>query len=227
MAYNFLGLVNDINRRLNEVELPPSNFASAVGQYSLAKDSVNSSIRTINQDKFTWPFNYVEQEDILTAGTMRYPTPHNAKFINYNTFRVKRNSTFGNTTRKLKVMDYENYLENHVDDEYNTDTSIRQVPTHIIRAPGEEYVVYPNPDRNYELVYEYYGLPVDMELYSDIPTIPEAFRHIIVDGAMYYMYKFRGDEASAQQEIQRFSDKLKDMRSIYINRYEYIRDTRV
>ena len=55
MAYDFLGLVNDVNRRLNEVELTSSNFSSATGFYSQIKDSVNSSIRYINQSEFKWP----------------------------------------------------------------------------------------------------------------------------------------------------------------------------
>ena len=38
MAYDFLGLVNDVNKRLNEVELTSSNFGNAVGFYSAAKD---------------------------------------------------------------------------------------------------------------------------------------------------------------------------------------------
>lgn len=35
MAYDFIGLVNDVNRRLNEVELTTSNFATAQGYYNL------------------------------------------------------------------------------------------------------------------------------------------------------------------------------------------------
>ena len=38
MAYNYIGLVNDINRRLNEVELSSTNFANAVGEYSMVKN---------------------------------------------------------------------------------------------------------------------------------------------------------------------------------------------
>ena len=49
MAYDFLGLVNAVNRRLNEVELSSANFATATGFYSQAKDAVNASIRYINQ----------------------------------------------------------------------------------------------------------------------------------------------------------------------------------
>ena len=32
MAYDFLGLVNDVNRRLNEVSLTSSNFDTATGE---------------------------------------------------------------------------------------------------------------------------------------------------------------------------------------------------
>ena len=31
MAYDFLGLVNDVNRRLNEVALTSANFAATTG----------------------------------------------------------------------------------------------------------------------------------------------------------------------------------------------------
>ena len=48
MAYNYLDLVNEINRRLNEVELSTTNFLSAKGFYETAKDALNSSIRHIN-----------------------------------------------------------------------------------------------------------------------------------------------------------------------------------
>ena len=55
MAYNYLGLVNEVNRRLNEVELTSSNFASASGFYAQVKDSVNASIQEIDQEYPEWP----------------------------------------------------------------------------------------------------------------------------------------------------------------------------
>ena len=39
MAYDFIGLVNDVNRRLNEVEVSTADFPTAVGFYSFAKDA--------------------------------------------------------------------------------------------------------------------------------------------------------------------------------------------
>ena len=44
MAYDYIGLVNDVNRRLNEVELTATNFATATGEYSMIKDAVNASL---------------------------------------------------------------------------------------------------------------------------------------------------------------------------------------
>jgi len=228
MAYNFLGLVNDVNRRVNETALTSSNFSTAVGFYGTAKDAINNSIHQINQDTFQWPFNFVEQEDTLTAGDLRYDWPTGAKSIDWNTFRVKRDATFGNPTNSLKPMDYEQYLRNYVDDEYNTsNTGIRGVPNKVCQAPGYQYIVHPAPKEAYALVYEYYQAPIEMELFSDIPSIPQDFRHIIVDGAMYHVHVFRNNDQAAQVALSKFQEGINHMRTLYVNRYEYVRDSRV
>ena len=59
MAYNYIGLVNEVNRRLNEVELITSNFSSTSGFHSQVKDSVNAAIQEIDQEYPHWPYNFV------------------------------------------------------------------------------------------------------------------------------------------------------------------------
>ena len=44
MATTFLTLVNDTLRRLNEVELTSTDFATATGFRAQVKDAINSSI---------------------------------------------------------------------------------------------------------------------------------------------------------------------------------------
>ena len=227
-AYNFLGLVNDVNRRLNEVELTSANFAAATGFYSSAKDSINSALQYLGQNQFEWPFNHFTKDQTLTAGTVRYAYPSDAKTIDFDSFRIKRNSTFNNTTQKLQIIAYEDYLENYLDDEYNTsNTSIRSLPKRVFRTPDQQYGVHPVPNYAYKLVYEYYKNTVDLSSATDVPVYPEQFRPVIVDGAMYYAYTFRGNTQDATLHLQKFNDGIKDMRSLYINRYEYIRDTRI
>jgi len=227
MAYNFLGLVNEVNRRLNEVELTSANFANAVGFYSAAKDAVNSAIRHINHEEFNWPWNHVEEEDILTAGVTRYGYPYDAKTIDMDSFRIKRNATLDTNTVKLKSLDYKEYLEKYIDYEYNSSSSMRTVPKFVVRAPSQELILVPTPDKAYELVYEYYRNPVDLELYDDVPSIPVEFKHIIADGAMFYAYQFRGDTQAAQITQAKLQEGIKYMRTLHINHYDYVRSTMI
>jgi hypothetical protein len=170
----------------------------------------------------------VSQEEFLTPGEVRYSYPSDAKTIDFDSFRIKRDAALGNETRKLKTVVYEDYLDKFVDAEYNTsNTGIRTLPYLVFRSPSMEYGVYPPPDKAYEIVYEYYRLPVDLINATDVPSTPEQFRYIIIDGAMYYAYMFRGNTQDAQLQFVRFEEGIKNMRTLYINRYEYVRDTRV
>jgi hypothetical protein len=225
MAYNFLGLVNDVNRRLNEVELSQSNFANAKGFYAHAKEAVNSAIMDIQQQQFEWPFNFVEHTEFLTTGTTRYAFPTDTRTVDMDSFRIKFDDTLDARTTKLKVLNYDEYLEKFVDQEYNTDTSLQGPPQYIFRAPGLEFGVVPAPDKDYELVYEYYRTNVSLINPTDVPAIPEVYRHTIVEGAMYYAYLFRSNEQAAVIAKEKFEKGIKNMRTILINRYDYVRST--
>lgn len=225
MAYDYIGLVNDVNRRLNEVELTAANFGTATGEYSMIKDAVNSAIRYINQHEYEWPFNHVETTETLTAGIVRYAFPSDAKTIDFDSFRIKRDTTLNNDTKRIKPISYEEYLDKYVDAEYNTSAGVRAMPDYVFRAPSQEFGLVKCPDKAYKLVYEYYRLPVDLLNATDVPTIPEQFRYIIVDGAMHYAYMFRGETQEANLVQGRFIDEIKNMRSLYVNRYDYVRST--
>lgn len=223
MAYNFLELVNDVNRRLNEVPLSESNFATAAGFYAAAKEAVNAAIRQINYEHFEWPFNHVTQTDTLVAATTRYAFPATMKTADMDSFRIKASVALGNTTSRLSVISYEDYLDRFVDQEYDTDKV--NLPRYVFRTPDLHYGLVPAPDKAYEVVYEYYSLPVDLVNTTDVPSIPEQFRNIIVDGAMYHAYLFRGNTQDAMQMMDKFKRGMDQMRTIYINRYEYVRST--
>lgn len=223
MAYDYLGLVNDVNRRLNEVELTQSNFSSAIGFYAQIKDGVNASINKINQEQFEWPFNHVTQEDTLVPGTIRYSFQSGSKTVDMDSFRIKRDDTLGVSTKKLRIMTYEEFLSKYSDSEYNSNSL--STPTYVVRTPSLEYIVYPSPDKEYTVVYEYYSIPSQLVLATDVPSIPEQFRFTLVDGAMYHAYLFRGDLNSAELSYQKYVDGIKDMRTLLVNRYEYARST--
>ena len=226
MAYNFLGLINDVSRRVNEVELTEINFTASVGFYAAMKDAVNSTIRTINQQNFEWPFNHDTQRENLITGEVRYFIPRDVKSLDMDSFRIVRDADFGNETVRLKLLSYEDYLDNYLDYEYNSgNTSIQTLPKFVFRTPSLEYGVVPPPDNAYTIEYEYYRNSVDLNLASDVPSIPEDFRYVIIDGAMVHAHTFRGDNESSQISQRQFDIGVKAMRTLYLNRYEYVRST--
>lgn len=227
MSYNYLGLVNDVCAKVNETELTSSNFSTKLGVYQNIKDSVNKAIRDINQAEYEWPFNHVPQEDSLSAGDIRVPLPVDYKTVDWDSFRVLRDSTIGNSTKKLELIPYEVHQDLYIDHEYNTsDTGIRSLPRTVARTLSDEYVLNPPCDEDYTVAYEYFRHQVDLDSYSDVPAIPEQWRYVIVDGAMYYAELFRGDKEAAMIHQEKFNKSLKDMKRVYTVRTVQIVDTR-
>lgn len=222
--YNYLELVNDVNKRLNEVPLTSSNFASATGYYSDVKGYVNSALNRINREEFEWPFNHATQTQQTVVDQSKYAYPLDAKSVAFDTFRLKGDQTLNVTSKRLRIMDYEEYLNNYADYEFNP-SDHHDSPQYIIRNRDLSFTIAPPPDQVYDVLYEYYRLPVDLENWDDVPTVPEQFRWVILEGAMYHAYMFRGGIEEAAVSNQLFQAGIKDMRKIYINRHEYARST--
>ena len=224
MAYNYLELVNSVARRLNETELTSSNFSTAKGFYANIKDAVNASIRDINQYQLYWPYNHNSSEVTLVAGETRYTVADEAKYVDYDTFRLKRDTDvdIGNA-RKLRQISYLEYVDRYIDQEDETDTSRGGAPEYVFRTQDGYYGIVPMPDKAYTIEYEYFTYPVDLALFDDVPTIPEPYKHVIVDGAMYYSYMFRDNMEMASISKSKFEEGMKNMRKILVNENVYMR----
>lgn len=224
MAYNYLSLSNEVCRRLNETELTSSNFASASGFYAQIKDSINSAIRDINQKHFNWPFNHNTDDIVLTAGELRYPLPENAKYTDFDTVRLARDTAVGiGSAKHLTQISYDEYVDRYIDQEYETDTTKGSAPEHIVRSQDGDIIVVPMPDKAYTIEYEFFMFPADLETYDDVPTIPFRFKHVVVDGAMYHAYMFRDNLESASLSLRKFEEGMKHMRTLLVNENVYAR----
>ena len=125
MAETYLTLTNKVLARLNEVQLTTSSFANARGIQVQAKNAINESIRFVNQREFNYPFNHATETKTLTAGVVRYSLPTSTKTVDYNTFRIVKDSDLGNSGYRLNILDYNDYINRVVnqEDEINTTTT--------------------------------------------------------------------------------------------------------
>lgn len=228
MAQTYLQLTNQVCRRLNEVELNSTNFATAKGFYAHIKDAVNASIRHINQSHTEWPFNHGTWEEVLIPGVTRYPFPPTAATVNMESFRLRADSLVGLGKGKLLIpIKYDDYLHNFVDQEDDEYGVSGAVPGMVFKTAGLEWGVTPIPNKAYTVTYEYFKYRNDLELHSDTCEIPDRYRHVIVDGATYYAYMFRDNKEAAAVIEKKFMDGLKIMRTQLINTNDVVTSTMI
>jgi len=99
------------------------------------------------------------------------------------------------------------------------------VPRNIVRTPDNNYLLYPFPDKQYTLAFDYFTFPSDLSAHGDTTSIPDRFGPVIVDGATAFVYQYRGEMQQYQLNFGRFEQGIKNMQSLLINKYEYIRST--
>ena len=295
MAETYLTLTNKVIARLNEVALTSTTFSSARGIQVQCQNAINESIRFINQREFNYPFNHDTETKTLTAGVVRYSLPTSTKTVDYNTFRIVKNSTLANGGYKLGQLDYNDYINRVVsqEDEINSTTTstthtdsvttitvssttgfdssgtiviggetitytaigssttftgctrgansttaatiasgvtVTQftkggVPEMVVRTPDNNYLLYPFPNKEYVIKFDYYTFPADMSAHGDTTSIPDRFAPVIIDGATAFVYQYRGETQQYQLNMQRFEQGIKNMQTLLINKFSYLRST--
>ena len=83
------------------------------------------------------------------------------------------------------------------------------IPIYVFRTPDNNYGLYPYPDKAYTLKFDAYAKPTALSATTDVPTIPEQFRQVIVDGATAYGYQYRGEAQQYGINFARFGDENK------------------
>ena len=227
MPTPYIDLCNQVLRRLNEVEIAPADFAGVRGVQALVKDAVKSAVAKINQAEFEWPFNAAEHTDTLAAGQEEYVFPADLKSVDYNSFQIQKDDSLGAEFKALRYLDRDEWYQRHRDADYDSGAAGRGIPDYVFPAHGAGYGVSPTPDAAYTIKFRYFLNFSNLTAANDLTRIPSAFDSVLVDGALYHMYMFKDNPESAGVAFQAFERGLKDLQSIYINNYEYIRDHRV
>ena len=153
----YISLVNELLRRLNEVTINVTDFDTVRNIQSLAKDSINSSIRELLQEAQEWPFTLVTYTQPLTIGSGSYAFPSDFSKADWDSFYLK----------------------------------------------AVEFL--------------YWKYPQDLILADDVCIVPDRFKHVIIDGAMMYMMRFRSNEQSANIHQDKYMRGIKSMRRLIVD----------
>jgi hypothetical protein len=227
MGSTFLSLVNKVLVRLNEVQLDLAGegFDSVRNVQALAKEAVNSSVRMILQDGQEWPFLKVTQTQVLTAGTRTYSFPSDFSVVDWDTFYLKRLSARDNLPMPLKTISYEHYTTDYRSLDDVGGVAGQDSPRLVYQTYEDKFGVTPVPDAGYEVEYVYWSTPLDMTNYNDTCVIPSRFDHVILEGALMAMMRFRSNEQSAVAHQDNFNNSLKAMRRVLLDEVPELRST--
>jgi len=227
MATTFITLVNDTLRRLNEVEVITDDFSSVIGFRAQVKDAVNSSIQEISQREFEFPFNYTAGSLTLVAGTAQYSLPTSFKVADWDTFRIAKDDDIGSSATRIKQINYDTFIKRFYVRDGNAGSLDRDTPVYIYRTLDNKAGFTPIPDLAYTVNYNYFAYTDDLDASTDEMSVPDQFKHVVVDGAMYHAYMFRDNSQQAALSKQKFDQGIDHMRTLLINRFTDLRDTRV
>ena len=227
MPSTYISLCNQVLRRLNEVEVAEGAFDSVTGVQALVKDAVKAAVAKINQAEFEWPFNAAEETDTLVVGQEEYSWPSFYKIADWNSFQIQENTAQGVSYTTLKYIERDEWYKKHRDNDYSSGTDGISVPRFVFPSHGNGYGVSPSPDKAYTLKFRYYQNYSDISAADDVTRIPDSYDTVLVDGALYHLYMFKDNLEASNASFMAFEKGIKDLQTLYINNYEYIRDTRV
>ena len=227
MATTFITLVNDTLRRLNEVELTSTEFATATGFRALVKDAVNASLQEISQKEFEFPFNHTTGSLTLVAGTSQYTLATELKVADWDSFRINYDSSNNYSARVLNLLNYDSYNRRYFERDSEADTGDRDQPIYVYRTLDTKAGFTPIPDAAYSVSYDYFAYATDLSASTDTMTVPDAFKHVVLDGALYHCFIFRDNSQQAGIAKAKFDEGIERMRTLLINRFVDVRDTRV
>lgn len=223
----YVTLINQLLRRLNEVTLDTAGdgFDTVRNVQALAKDAINNSIRNILQTGQEWPFLKTTYTQTLTAGTREYAFPSDFSRADWQTFYIKQLSGGNNIPAAMKVISYDEYVQSYRQGDDTGDQTGISAPILIYQTNEDKFGVTPIPDAAYQIEYVYWSFPSDLSLYDDTTIIPERFKHVIIDGAMMYMMRFRSNDQSAAVHQGNFENGIKSMRRLLVDEPLRIRST--
>lgn len=210
----FINMANEVLRRINEVEIGVSDFPTARNVQGLAKDSVNTSIRLILQSAQQWPFTLTVYQQLLTVGTTEYAYPADLSVIDWESFYKQPDSSLNTVGGAMAVLEHDAYLRYHRSADDQRTASDYAEPLYAFKTQQNKFGISPSPDKAYTVEFKYWAFPNDLVNATDETSIPNRFKHIIVEGAMVHMMRFRSNEQSAAMHEKKFEDGIDMMRRL-------------
>tara|TARA_Y100001973_G_C5176998_1_gene322543 strand:+ start:283 stop:1218 length:936 start_codon:yes stop_codon:yes gene_type:complete len=212
--YNTFRLVKDSDLSTSGGKLGILNYNDYVNNYITQEDEINSTTAAEAIDSSETEIDLTSASSFDSTGTI-YVGNEQITYTGISTNTLTGCTRGANSTTAAS----------HDNGSTVTQFTRGGIPRYIVRTADNNYLLYPFPDKQFSLKFDYYTYPSDMSAYDDTTTIPARFDTVIVDGATAFVYQYRGETQQYQINFQRFEQGIKHMQTLLVNKFDYLRST--
>ena len=235
MATNYLTLVNEVLRELNEVELSSANFASATLLQAHVKDMVNRAYMDICLHSKKWPFlaAATSQNEFLgntyvetVAGTRWYllnpsrtDKDDDYSHVDWDHFTLTTEGVAGETApytnEQLEIItieEWRNYWKRYEEMD-KADSQTYGVPKRVIRNPDNiRFGLSPIPNQVYRIYFYAWSQPTALDLHSDEIVFQDRFVPVLQSRVRYYVWQFKENPQLSAGALNEYQFGISSMR---------------
>jgi hypothetical protein len=212
--YNTVRLVKDSDLGTSGGRLGVLNYNDYINNYITQEDEINSTTAAEAIDSSETEIDLTSASSFDSTGTIYVGNEQ----ISYT--GISTNTLTGCTRGASSTT-----AASHDNGSTVTQFTKGGIPRYIVRTADNNYLLYPFPDKQFSIKFDYYTYPSDMSDHDDTTTIPARFDPVIVDGATAYVYQYRGETQQYQLNFARFEQGIKNMQTLLVNKFDYLRST--
>lgn len=212
--YNTVRLVKDSDLGTSGGRLGVLNYNDYINNYITQEDEINSTTAAEAIDATETEIDLTSASSFDSTGTVYVGNEQ----ISYT--GISSNTLTGCTRGASSTT-----AASHDNGSTVTQFTKGGIPRYIVRTADNNYLLYPFPDKQFSIKFDYYTYPSDMSAHDDTTTIPARFDPVIVDGATAYVYQYRGETQQYQLNFARFEQGIKNMQTLLVNKFDYLRST--
>ena len=212
--YNTVRLVKDSDLGTSGGRLGVLNYNDYINNYITQEDEINSTTAAEAIDSSETEIDLTSASSFDSTGTI-YVGNEQITYTGISTNTLTGCTRGANSTTAAS----------HDNGSTVTQFTKGGIPRYIVRTADNNYLLYPFPDKQFSIKFDYYTSPSDMSAHDDTTTIPARFDPVIVDGATAFVYQYRGETQQYQLNFARFEQGIKNMHTLLVNKFDYLRST--
>ena len=182
----YLQLVQDLGREVGASGILLT-VTNATGEYARLVAWIKQAwteIQEVNPD-YLWQRKSIDFETVAGQGRY-YPPEFTVPVTDFENWRNGSFRVYLNTVDNENLMSqlpYDTFRDTYL---YGSSRTTQGYPTVVTVAPDKSLQVALIPDRVYHIVADYYTLPQELTLDTDVPLMPSRFHMAIVYKAMQW-----------------------------------------